>query len=170
MKDLSKIPADDQAVLYGYATNENQTNDIDTDKLQHYSMMPCPYHYATKLTLRLSYLRRCASQNQFEHLNAEEVKLSKMLRPAGKAQITAEYHCIDKMTRKISINVIVLEAQHNPNVDLVELKSLLRLQVIDKMIPYEVLSPNVQYFINGDGEYTHGGFRGGGSWIYSYLL
>lgn len=149
VKSLALMPADDQAVLYGYATNETP------------EMMPLPHYYAAKLTLRLSFLRRCASSNNTCSLSDTETKLAYMLRPAGKSQVTAAYDVIGKVKRNIKISVVVLEAQHNPGVDLDELRHLLDICVIKQVIPSELLSPNMKLYINGDGEYTHGGFRGG---------
>lgn len=145
IRDLKLIPADDQAVMYGYANNETK------------DMMPLPHYFATKLTLHLSYLRRCAFNNKTDGLSPSEIKLAYMLRPAGKACVTAKYEIINKIKRNASITVIVLEAQHNPGVDLDELKVLLRENVIMKILPHELLSPQVELFVNGDGEYTHGG-------------
>ena len=83
-----------------------------------------------------------------------------MLRPAGKAQVTVEYHREGEPAR---IAVVVLEAQHNPGVDLDELKRLLRVCVVDNVLPAALtIDGNIEYHINGDGEYTHGGFLGGG--------
>jgi len=81
------------------------------------------------------------------------------------------------------VEVVVLEAQHNHAVNLEELKTLLFEHVVKHSIPPELLTlpesgqpfiedannkknsfkfGSAQIFINGDGEYTHGGFRGGG--------
>jgi S-adenosylmethionine synthetase len=152
LRDIRLLPADDQAVVYGYATNETDDS----------VMMPLPHHLATMLTLRLSDLRQKFAQHQLDDLNESEKLLASMLRPSGKAQITAEYEAIDKFSRHVRVTAVVLEAQHNPNIDLDELKKLLNKNVIAKVLPAEILAPNFQLFINGDGEYTHGGFRGGG--------
>lgn len=122
--------AGDQGMMFGYATDETE------------SLMPMPIHLAHKLTAKLTEVRKSG-------------KLS-YLRPDGKAQVTIEY-VDDKPAR---VEAVVLSTQHNPDVEMEQLRADVKKFIIDEVIPSELVDENTKYFINPTGRFVVGGPHG----------
>lgn len=103
--------------------------------------MPAPIYYAHKLSRQLTKVRR-------EHPD--------LLRPDGKTQVSVEY----KDDKPVHIDTIVVSTQHSPEISQEDLSKLIRKEVIDAVIPSELLDENTKYFINPSGSFVVGGSFG----------
>ena len=121
------LGAGDQGLMFGFACNE--TNEL----------MPLPISLAHKLAKQLTFVRK---QNIINYL-----------KPDGKVQVTVEYEN-DKPKR---VDTIVISTQHKENVDLNILKQDIKKEVINKIVPQELLDENTKYFINPTGRFIIGG-------------
>lgn len=98
------------------------------------ALMPAPIYYAHKLTERLAQYRRQDSR----------------FRPDGKSQVTVEYED-DKVKR---IDTVVVSASHVSELSLDELRDIIRKEVIDKVLPQDLVDENTKYLINPGGSFT----------------
>lgn len=103
--------------------------------------MPAPIYYAHKLSRQLTKVRR-------QHPD--------LLRPDGKTQVSVEY----KDDKPVRIDTIVVSTQHSPEISQEDLSKLIRKEVIDAVIPSELLDENTKYFINPSGSFVVGGSFG----------
>lgn len=123
--------AGDQGMMFGYATNETE------------ELMPFPIQFAHKLAHRLSEVRKAG--------------ILPYLRPDGKTQLTVKY----EDGRPVSVETIVIAAQHAPNIDIEsQIKPDMNEFVIKPIIPEEYLSKDLRLFVNPTGEFTIGGPMG----------
>ena len=122
--------AGDQGMMFGYAND-------DTPEL-----MPLPISLAHKLTLRLTEVRKN--------------NLGSFLRPDGKSQVTVEYED-DKVKR---IDAVVISTQHKEDVEYDELAAYIEENVINAVIPKELIDDNTKIFINPTGRFVIGGPQG----------
>ena len=119
--------AGDQGMMFGYACDETE------------EYMPLAISVAHKLAKRLTEVRK---QNIIHGL-----------KPDGKTQVTVEYNN-EGPTR---IDTIVISAQHSDTKDLEELKKEIIKEVIDKVIPSNLLDEKAKYYINPTGRFVIGG-------------
>lgn len=124
---FDEIGAGDQGMMYGYASNE-------TDEY-----MPLAISLAHKLTKRLSEVRKKG--------------ILPFVLPDGKAQVTVEYHD-DKPVR---ITNVVVSTQHLPTIDIEDLRKDVKCEVIDKIIPQDMVDDETIYYINPTGRFVIGG-------------
>ncbi|MDL1957159.1 MAG: methionine adenosyltransferase [Candidatus Desulfofervidus auxilii] len=124
---LEEIGAGDQGMMFGYACTE-------TDVL-----MPMPIYYAHRLAKRLA--------------EARKKKILDFLRPDGKTQVTLKY--IDG--KPVEVIAVVIAAQHEPWVKYNVLKEGIIEEVIHYIIPEEMRSKNMKYYINTTGRFVVGG-------------
>ena len=129
--DLSdETGAGDQGMMFGYACNETP------------ELMPMPVSLAHKLSRRLAQVRK-------------EGTLS-YLRPDGKTQVTVEYDD-GKVSR---VDTIVISTQHDPDVELSQIREDLIEHVVKPVVSDELLDENTRYFINPTGRFVIGGPHG----------
>ena len=128
--DLKEQGAGDQGIMFGYACDETP------------ELMPMPIHYAHKLAMQLTKVRKDGTLD--------------FLRPDGKSQITIEY----ENDRPKRVEAIVLAAQHSPEVSYSDLKEALMEEVVQKVVPKEMLDNDTKYFINTTGRFVIGGPMG----------
>jgi S-adenosylmethionine synthetase len=119
--------AGDQGLMFGYATRETQ------------QFMPLPITFAHQLVRRLSEVRRS--------------KELPYLRPDGKSQVTVEYEG-DVPKR---VDAVVIAAQHDKKVNMLDLRKEIKGTVIKKIIPDHMLDDNTKIFINETGQFIQGG-------------
>nr|WP_263367587.1 methionine adenosyltransferase [Edaphobacter bradus] len=123
--------AGDQGMMFGYATNETP------------ELMPTPISLAHKLAQRLSEVRK---NGQMAYL-----------RPDGKSQVTVEY---DSDNKPVRVDAVVISTQHSETVGNEELRADILKNVIQAVIPAELLDENTKYHINPTGRFVIGGPMG----------
>ena len=128
--DADSIGAGDQGMMFGFATNETE------------EYMPTPIAMAHRLSRRLTEVRKNGTLDY--------------LRPDGKTQVTVEYD--DNKVKRI--DAIVVSTQHSEEVTQEQIQSDIREQVINAVIPQELLDENTKYFINPTGRFVIGGPQG----------
>lgn len=121
------IGAGDQGMMFGYASNETK------------SYMPLAIQLSNELVMRLAYLRK--------------TKILPYLRPDGKSQVTVEY----KNGIPERIEAIVISAQHDPDVEIAQLRKDLMENLIRVVIPANMLDENTRIYINPTGRFVLGG-------------
>ncbi len=119
--------AGDQGLMFGFACDETE------------DLMPLPISLAHKLAARLEEVRK--------------KKIISELGPDGKVQVTVEYDN-DKPSR---IHTVVISTQHTDKISLVDLRQKIIKNVIDYIIPSELLDSKTKYYINPTGRFVIGG-------------
>ena len=121
--------AGDQGLMFGYAANETP------------ELMPIPISLAHKLMMRQAELRKSGEID--------------WLGPDAKSQVTVKY----RGGKPVSVEKIVLSTQHKSYVKNSEIRYTVRKEIIDKVIPQELLSKEVSVLINPTGAFIDGGPR-----------
>lgn len=120
--------AGDQGMMFGYASNETET------------LMPAPIYYSHRLVEKQALLRKQG--------------VLPWLRPDAKSQVTMSY---DEQGRPVSIDAVVLSTQHNPDISLADLRTAVMENIIQDVLPEELLHANTLYHINPTGNFVIGG-------------
>ncbi|KRN31199.1 methionine adenosyltransferase [Weissella halotolerans] len=128
---LDEIGAGDQGLMFGYATNE-------TDEY-----LPLSLVLSHKLVKKQAAVRRSG-------------ELSYLL-PDAKAQVTVE---LDDQDRAKRIDTVVLSTQHRDTVSLTQLRQEVREQIIDQVLPADLVDDETRYYINPTGRFVIGGPKG----------
>ncbi|MBQ6809484.1 MAG: methionine adenosyltransferase [Clostridia bacterium] len=127
---VDKDGAGDQGMMFGYACDETET------------LMPMPIYYAQELAKKLTHVRK--------------ENILGFLRPDGKTQVTVEYDD-DKPVR---IEEIVVSTQHSPIVSQAAIKEGIINEVINKVIPQNLIDENTKILVNPTGQFIIGGPQG----------
>jgi S-adenosylmethionine synthetase len=119
--------AGDQGLMFGYACRETEV------------LMPLPITLAHQLSRRLTDVRR--------------QKVLDYLRPDGKTQVTVLYDG----QKPVRVEAIVVSSQHSDDVPIERLREDVRRQVVEPVVPRDMLHAGTVFHINPTGRFVHGG-------------
>ncbi len=122
--------AGDQGIIFGYACNETK------------ELMPLPISLAHQLAKQLTKVRK---QGVLGYL-----------RPDGKTQVTVEYD----NGIPVRVDAIVVSSQHAPETEMEQIRRDIIEQVINPVIPAQMMDENTKIFINPTGRFVIGGPQG----------
>ncbi|MCF8057689.1 MAG: methionine adenosyltransferase [Bacteriovoracaceae bacterium] len=122
--------AGDQGLMFGYAINEAD------------NLMPYTIDLSHKLAMRLTDIRKNGP--------------GKLLRADGKTQVSAEY--VDGKIKRL--RNIVISTQHAAEMTQDQVRELLREEVINKVIPSELMDNETKVWLNPTGKFVIGGPMG----------
>ena len=122
-----QLGSGDQGIMFGYACKETK------------ELMPLPIALAHQLTLKQAQIRKAKGLS---------------LRPDAKSQVAVEYSDDYKPKR---IDSIVLSTQHDPDLSLEQLRELVKSEIIEKIMPQELLDNKTKLYINPAGRFEIGG-------------
>ena len=124
------VGAGDQGLMFGFACD-------DTEEL-----MPLPISLSHKILQRLAEAR----------INGEV----DWLRPDSKSQVTVEYDG----NRPVRIDTVVVSTQHNEDVDNETIRNFIINDIVNPLLPPELVTGEIKYHINPTGKFVIGGPHG----------
>lgn len=123
--------AGDQGIMFGYACDETDV------------YMPMAITLAHRLAKRLTDVRKNGT--------------IPYLRPDGKTQVTVEYDDNGKIFR---VDTVIISTQHSPEVDMEVLARDVKANVVDPIIPANLIDENTKFLFNPTGRFVVGGPQG----------
>ncbi|MCE5342588.1 MAG: methionine adenosyltransferase [Eubacteriales bacterium] len=126
----ANLGAGDQGMMFGFACNETP------------ELMPLPISLAHRLTRRLAAARK----------NGE----LPWLRPDGKSQVTVVY----ENGRPVAVDTVVLSTQHSPEIEQTAIREAVESEIIRKVVPEALWTPQTKIYINPTGRFVLGGPAG----------
>jgi len=129
-KDTAEQGAGDQGIMFGYACNETT------------ELMPAPIMFAHRLGRELTRVRKSGKV--------------KWLRPDAKSQVSVEY----KDGKPVKIVNVVISTQHAADVEHPDIRAFCVDQIIKKVLPKNMLTPDTEFLINPTGRFVVGGPQG----------
>jgi S-adenosylmethionine synthetase len=127
---VDRAGAGDQGIMFGFACRETPT------------LMPLPITLAHRLAERLATVRK---QGVLD-----------WVRPDGKTQVTVEYE--DR--KPVRVHTLLISTQHHPDATLERIKADLWDQVVEKVVPAELLDEETIFHVNPTGRFVIGGPHG----------
>jgi len=129
-EDLEGLGAGDQGLMFGYACDETE------------ELMPLPIVLAHKLVKKLAEVRK-------------DGELS-YLRPDGKSQVTVVY----EKGKPVGLDTVLISTQHAPDVKMEQIKADIIERVILPILPQELVTDKIKYYVNPTGRFVIGGPQG----------
>ncbi len=123
--------AGDQGMMFGFACDETP------------ELMPMPISMANKLAVQLTKVRK---DGTLPYLRAD-----------GKTQVTVEY---DDNRNPVRIDAIVVSSQHSADVELEQIREDIKKNVIEPIVPANLIDENTKIFVNPTGRFVIGGPMG----------
>lgn len=123
--------AGDQGIMFGYACDETE------------EYMPMAITLAHKLAKRLTEVRKNGTLSY--------------LRPDGKTQVTIEYDDNMKVKR---VDTVLISTQHSPDVDMDQLANDIKKNVVDVIVPADLVDSETKFLFNPTGRFVIGGPQG----------
>src|SRR3954466_13438398 len=120
-KETAEQGAGDQGLMFGFACDETE------------ELMPAPIMYAHRLGRELTRLRKSGAV--------------KWLRPDAKSQVSVQY----ENGKPVRISNVVISTQHSADVKHSEIRNFIIKEVIQKVLPPEMLDKKTAYLINPTG-------------------
>jgi S-adenosylmethionine synthetase len=124
------LGAGDQGMMFGFACTETP------------ELMPLPISLAHRLTRELAAARKSGRLP--------------WLRPDGKSQVTVVY----EDGEPVAVDTVVLSTQHNPDVGQAAIREAMEREIIRRVIPANLLTPETKFFVNPTGRFVLGGPAG----------
>ena len=129
-KGTAEQGAGDQGIMFGYAVDETA------------ALMPAPVHYSHRLGEALTGLRKSGQHT--------------WLRPDSKTQVSMEY--VDGKPSRIT--AVVVSTQHSAEIATAEIREHLQKDLIEKVLPGELITEDTELLINPTGLFVIGGPEG----------
>lgn len=123
--------AGDQGIMFGFACDETE------------EYMPMAISLAHQLAKKLTDVRK------------EEIL--DYLRPDGKTQVTVEYDDDGNVKR---VDTILISTQHSPDIDMKTLALDLKREVVDAVVPANLIDKDTKFLFNPTGRFVVGGPAG----------
>ncbi len=123
--------AGDQGIMFGYACDETDV------------YMPMAITLAQRLAKRLTDVRKNGTLSY--------------LRPDGKTQVTVEYDDNGKIFR---VDTVLISTQHSPDVDMDTLARDVKANVVNPIVPSNLIDENTKFLFNPTGRFVVGGPQG----------
>jgi len=124
------IGAGDQGLMFGYACNHTA------------ELMPLPIALSHQITNRLADARFRG-----------EVP---WLRPDSKSQVTVEFDG----AKPVRIDTVVVSTQHDPSIDQKGIADYLIPNIIEPILPKDLVHGDIKYYVNPTGKFVVGGPHG----------
>jgi S-adenosylmethionine synthetase len=129
-KETAEQGAGDQGLMFGFACDETP------------ELMPAPIMFAHRLGRELNRVRKAG-------------KVA-WLRPDAKTQVSVQY----EKGRPVRVVNVVVSTQHSADVKHKEIKDFIIKEVIEKVLPSDMLDKRTQFLINPTGRFVVGGPQG----------
>ena len=129
-KKKAEQGAGDQGLMFGYASNETP------------ELMPAPIMFAHRLGSRLTQVRKSGKVH--------------WLRPDAKSQVSVRY----ENDQPVAITNVVISTQHTADVEHRQIEEFCIEEIVKKVLPKNLLTPDTLYLINPTGRFVTGGPQG----------
>ena len=122
--------AGDQGLMFGYASDETT------------ELMPAPIMFAHRLGRKLTQVRKSGKVH--------------WLRPDAKSQVSVVY----EDDEPVAISNVVISTQHTADVEHKQIEEFCIEEIIKKVLPRNLLTPDTLFLINPTGRFVVGGPQG----------
>ena len=129
-KKKAEQGAGDQGLMFGYASDETP------------ELMPAPIMFAHHLGRKLTQIRKSGKVH--------------WLRPDAKSQVSVVY----ENDEPVSISNVVISTQHTADVEHKQIEEFCIEEVVKKVLPKNLLTPDTLFLINPTGRFVVGGPQG----------
>jgi len=129
-KKKAEQGAGDQGLMFGYASDETP------------ELMPAPIMFAHRLGRKLTQIRKSGKIH--------------WLRPDAKSQVSVVY----ENDEPVAISNVVISTQHTADVEHKQIEEFCIEEVVKKVLPKNLLTPDTLFLINPTGRFVVGGPQG----------
>ena len=129
-KKKAEQGAGDQGLMFGYASDETP------------ELMPAPIMFAHHLGRRLTQIRKSGKIH--------------WLRPDAKTQVSVVY----ENDQPVAISNVVISTQHTADVEHRQIEEFCIEEIVKKVLPKDLLTPDTLFLINPTGRFVTGGPQG----------